>query len=242
MEFVVDSEKLTTIEEANEVIVETSEEKLDKKTKIENINDELDSLCSVCFDKLTTEDKPFECGHTIHFHCFLNSGKQECPMCRSNVKVNEGYKLLMDNIHRARMNDINEQTTIDMLNSEENEDEFTENVNAYQIEEDNIRLGNIFIPPPTVVNNDPFIIQGMRNQIKSNRVSFPKIRSFETKGVVKAQAQAQAQQEKLPSSNSYVNRNSVVNRPTIEERTPIYRTDNPHFNGRGVSSVKRMIF
>ncbi len=40
--------------------------------------------CSVCMSKVRCFDRQ-SCGHYIHKHCIISSGKSQCPMCRSEV-------------------------------------------------------------------------------------------------------------------------------------------------------------
>jgi hypothetical protein len=46
--------------------------------------------CIVCYEDLTTKDKPLkECGHHIHKLCILKSGKNKCPLCRTELKLSK---------------------------------------------------------------------------------------------------------------------------------------------------------
>ncbi len=46
--------------------------------------------CIVCYEELTTKDKPIkECGHHIHKICILKSGKNRCPLCRTQLKLSK---------------------------------------------------------------------------------------------------------------------------------------------------------
>lgn len=68
------------------------------------MNKKEEKECAVCYEKLTTKDKPLkECGHHIHKLCILKSGKNKCPMCRCTIKLNKKdmdcckkYSLQMD--------------------------------------------------------------------------------------------------------------------------------------------------
>ena len=44
--------------------------------------------CIVCYESLTKNDYPFECGHWIHIDCIYKSCKQECPVCRNPITLN----------------------------------------------------------------------------------------------------------------------------------------------------------
>jgi hypothetical protein len=40
--------------------------------------------CSVCMSKVHCYDR-LSCGHYVHKHCIVSSGKTQCPMCRNEV-------------------------------------------------------------------------------------------------------------------------------------------------------------
>lgn len=42
--------------------------------------------CAVCIDPV---DKPLFCGHWVHMNCVVRSGKDECPVCRGKIPMNE---------------------------------------------------------------------------------------------------------------------------------------------------------
>lgn len=44
--------------------------------------------CPVCFETLRTS-KPLSCGHWVHKKCIVKSLKNECPICRKEVELNE---------------------------------------------------------------------------------------------------------------------------------------------------------
>lgn len=45
--------------------------------------------CSVCLEEFPENFTPLqECGHYIHIKCIVNSGKDECPLCRTKVTLN----------------------------------------------------------------------------------------------------------------------------------------------------------
>jgi uncharacterized Zn finger protein (UPF0148 family) len=54
-----------------------------------------DSFCCVCCEEFDHDFKPLEpCRHYIHETCVANSGKNDCPLCRTTVKLSpENLKL-----------------------------------------------------------------------------------------------------------------------------------------------------
>lgn len=44
--------------------------------------------CIVCCESLSNQHYPLECGHWIHTHCIISSGKAQCPLCRKKLKLN----------------------------------------------------------------------------------------------------------------------------------------------------------
>ena len=53
--------------------------------------------CPVCYEDITKEDI-LQCGHIVHERCVINSGKAECPICRSKLLyfVNKVIELKYD--------------------------------------------------------------------------------------------------------------------------------------------------
>jgi len=49
--------------------------------------------CPVCFESLG-RSRPLSCGHWVHRDCVLQSGKKECPICRSQVTIRGAVKRL----------------------------------------------------------------------------------------------------------------------------------------------------
>ncbi len=47
--------------------------------------------CVICTENLDDEI-PLSCGHWIHRHCVVQSGKSECPMCRQPVRLTSQEK------------------------------------------------------------------------------------------------------------------------------------------------------
>lgn len=47
---------------------------------------EIPTKCIVCYEKFTTKDYPFGCGHWVHIECIYKSCKQICPICRKYIK------------------------------------------------------------------------------------------------------------------------------------------------------------
>ncbi len=51
------------------------------------------SECPICIESLNNEKYPLiNCGHWIHHNCVIESGKQECPICRASVKLTREQK------------------------------------------------------------------------------------------------------------------------------------------------------
>ena len=47
-----------------------------------------EDYCCVCLEEFEQDFTPLnECGHYIHLECIINSGKNECPLCRKTIKV-----------------------------------------------------------------------------------------------------------------------------------------------------------
>lgn len=56
--------------------------------------------CCICTEDFEPLFKPLEpCGHYIHESCIVNSGKQECPLCRVSVKLSDKNIELLEEKH-----------------------------------------------------------------------------------------------------------------------------------------------
>lgn len=69
-----------------------------KQKKAENKFKFKETSCCICTEHFEPSFKPLEpCGHYVHESCIVNSGKQECPLCRVSVKLSDkNIKLLED--------------------------------------------------------------------------------------------------------------------------------------------------
>lgn len=56
--------------------------------------------CPVCTDPLSKKDVLVLCKHRIHMDCIIKSGKKECPICRSDVKLNATQQLKLERVGR----------------------------------------------------------------------------------------------------------------------------------------------
>lgn len=56
--------------------------------------------CPVCTDPLTKKDVLVLCKHRIHMDCIIKSGKKECPICRSDVKLTATQQLKLERVGR----------------------------------------------------------------------------------------------------------------------------------------------
>lgn len=82
--------------------------------------------CVVCYEKLTINDPPLNCGHWVHIDCILMSGKSQCPLCRQSVSINNRQLVQLEHyrkIHHENNTDPNYYPLIyDELTFEENDD------------------------------------------------------------------------------------------------------------------------
>lgn len=79
-------------------VEETS--KIQKKAYPKSKFEKLDECC-VCVEALTDEDY-LSCGHWIHTSCVVKSGKQECPICRTELILSEQDREQIRKIAKAR--------------------------------------------------------------------------------------------------------------------------------------------
>jgi hypothetical protein len=55
-------------------------------------NDPRAGNCSVCLDRLGLEPLMFTvCGHLFHVNCYANIQDENCPLCRHNPRLEQGY-------------------------------------------------------------------------------------------------------------------------------------------------------
>jgi len=72
--------------------------------------------CVVCLEKFTDKNRPLKCYHWIHKKCIINSGKDQCPICRvTNVGLNtsELKKLKKVNLRMKRENEREERRRLE---------------------------------------------------------------------------------------------------------------------------------
>lgn len=43
--------------------------------------------CPVCYESISEQKRPLECGHWIHKQCIVESAKAECPICRCKLQM-----------------------------------------------------------------------------------------------------------------------------------------------------------
>lgn len=58
-----------------------------RHSKITPLSEKPDE-CIVCLETLDDKDH-LQCGHYIHRECIIKTGKNKCPMCRANVKLDK---------------------------------------------------------------------------------------------------------------------------------------------------------
>ena len=69
---------------SNEKVVKGELKKEKAKTKFEKPD-----VCIVCVESVKKMKTPLDCGHWIHLECVVASGKQECPLCKKKVEIDE---------------------------------------------------------------------------------------------------------------------------------------------------------
>jgi len=70
-----------------------------KHSKVYKFDKEDD--CSVCLESLDDVEYPLlDCGHWIHLDCVFRSGKLECPICRTEIKMKHLTPQDLDRFHQ----------------------------------------------------------------------------------------------------------------------------------------------
>ncbi len=83
IQLIIQAEKKVKKEKAR------TEKKVKHETKFK------ETSCCVCCEDFDEDFKPLQpCGHWIHETCVANSGKLECPLCRSPVELTQMNKKL----------------------------------------------------------------------------------------------------------------------------------------------------
>lgn len=70
--------------------------------------------CAICMEQI---DKcPLSCGHWIHIDCVIQSGKKECPICKSDVRFTKEQS----QSYRQRQRELKEasETRLETLNED----------------------------------------------------------------------------------------------------------------------------
>jgi uncharacterized Zn finger protein (UPF0148 family) len=77
--------------------------------------------CPICLEKLNDKYPLLNCGHWIHHNCVIQSGKAECPICRTSVKFTREQKKEMNKqiMKRIQENLEEEQKEIRQMLEEE---------------------------------------------------------------------------------------------------------------------------
>lgn len=79
--------------------------------------------CPICCEQMN-EKKPKSCGHWIHNECIINSGKQECPLCRKKIILTQqAVKKLKEIATRHHKEKIEEETE-ELMNEYDDEPDF----------------------------------------------------------------------------------------------------------------------
>lgn len=48
--------------------------------------------CPICMESTTDINIPLSCGHWVHKKCIIDWGKEQCPVCRSSIKLTQKEK------------------------------------------------------------------------------------------------------------------------------------------------------
>lgn len=56
--------------------------------------------CPVCYDSLDNQKNALQCGHWVHTKCVIQSGKEECPVCRSPLQLKPRAKKKLQKIRQ----------------------------------------------------------------------------------------------------------------------------------------------
>lgn len=76
-----------------------------------------EEYCAVCTDKFETNFTPLNpCGHYIHNECVVNSGKEECPICRSKVILSEEDKKKTNEVNKNFKRENNDEYERQLIN------------------------------------------------------------------------------------------------------------------------------
>jgi len=81
--------------------------------------------CPVCTESLKDEKYPLiNCGHWVHYNCIIESGKAECPMCRTSATLTRELKkeLTKKSKQRKEENEREELETVREMFADENYD------------------------------------------------------------------------------------------------------------------------
>ena len=60
--------------------------------------------CPVCCESLSDLPQPLSCGHWVHKNCVLKWGKDQCPVCRSNITLTKKERSILDKTIQKTLN------------------------------------------------------------------------------------------------------------------------------------------
>ena len=136
---------------------------------------DIPETCIVCCEKFTIDDSPFECGHWVHIDCIYKSCKQECPICRTPIKltthqqsrfnkhVNKRYQQENeDTIHIEYEFNMSDMNIVPFINMFENNSRIIYDGHD-ELQFENI-IDNIYIN----IDNTTFNLRNLFNEYNSN--------------------------------------------------------------------------
>lgn len=76
--------------------------------------------CCVCLENFENNFIPLkECKHYVHIECVINSGKDQCPICRVKIKLNRSQKMELKKVQTKNRIEEEERYRQELIREEE---------------------------------------------------------------------------------------------------------------------------